>query len=198
MLLSTLIVMSAAAWSLGLALPILVTQEDTSRGNTPSKDARTIFEMIEKINRRIPKLLLEGDIALQISRNAQKCGGCIWPKSRSGIVNVPYVISSQFTNNQRAVFAAAMQEFATMTCVRFVSRTKEKDYLSIEPKDGCWSHVGRTGGKQTVSLSKAGCIHYGVAQHELTHSLGFYHEHTRRDRDDYIDIMWQNISPEYV
>ncbi|XP_075422810.1 astacin-like metalloendopeptidase [Ascaphus truei] len=89
-----------------------------------------------------------------------------------------------------------MQEFATMTCVHFVSRTEEKDYVNILSGDGCWSDVGRTGGKQTVSLSKAGCANYGVAQHELTHSLGFYHEHTRRDRDDYIDIMWQYISPE--
>ncbi|XP_077149183.1 embryonic protein UVS.2-like [Ranitomeya variabilis] len=27
------------------------------------------------------------------------------------------------------------------------------------------------------------------------HVLGFYHEHTRKDRDQYIDILWQNISP---
>ena len=33
------------------------------------------------------------------------------------------------------------------------------------------------------------------ATHELFHLLGRYHEHSRQDRDRYIQIQWANIDP---
>ncbi len=34
---------------------------------------------------------------------------------------------------------------------------------------------------------------YGTVQHEMLHALGFYHEHSSTERDDYVIISWDNI-----
>lgn len=59
----------------------------------------------------------------------------------------------------------------------------------------CASLLGRTGDKQVLSLQRYGCVSQGIIQHETLHALGFYHEHTRSDRDQYIKINWDNINP---
>ncbi|KAJ8337955.1 hypothetical protein SKAU_G00369210 [Synaphobranchus kaupii] len=88
-----------------------------------------------------------------------------------------------------------MKTFNTETCIRFVPRSSQRDFISIENRDGCFSYLGRTGGKQVVSLSRYGCVYNGIIQHELNHALGFFHEHTRSDRDQYVRINWENVAP---
>lgn len=58
----------------------------------------------------------------------------------------------------------------------------------------CASILGPSGGKQVLSLQRFGCVKHGIIQHELLHALGFYHEHTRSDRDRYVRINWDNIT----
>ncbi|XP_056419826.1 embryonic protein UVS.2-like isoform X1 [Hyla sarda] len=159
-------------------------------------DFRPVSDIIEEVNKDASVPLLEGDIRPRLARSATKCTRCFWIKSQDGRVRVPYTApSSTYTNFEKSMFISAMKEFEVMTCVQFVNRSTENDYLSIEDGSGCWSYAGKMGGKQIVSLSMAGCIKYNLIQHELMHALGFYHEFTRNDRDDYIDVMWDNISP---
>ncbi|KAL6462068.1 hypothetical protein MHYP_G00302130 [Metynnis hypsauchen] len=156
-----------------------------------------ITRSILTINNGSKELLVEGDIVLPRTRNALVCpsNNCFWRKSSTGLVEVPFVVSSDFSSSDRSVIAGGMATFHSKTCIRFVSRTTETDYLSIESRDGCYSPVGRQGGMQVVSLSRNGCVYHGIAQHELNHALGFYHEHTRSDRDNYVRINWANIDP---
>ncbi|CAH2245732.1 astacin-like metalloendopeptidase [Pelobates cultripes] len=196
----------AAEWISHQALPVQTIQSDSNgqsktsfssseNSNEPVDDTRTIFERIEDVNKGISKPLKEGDIAYRISRSAIKCVDCLWDMSPNGMVYIPYVYAPNYTASEISVITSAMKEFEVMTCIKFVSRTAEKDYVSIETAPSCWSDIGKYGGLQTVNLDRAGCVSYGIAQHELMHSLGFFHEHTRSDRDNYIKIMWDYIIP---
>ncbi|XP_034458954.1 high choriolytic enzyme 1-like [Hippoglossus hippoglossus] len=154
-----------------------------------------ITSRILEANKGSDQVLVEGDVALSRKRNAMKCSGgdCKWTKSHKGLVEVPYTISDYFYDSERASIRKAMETFQQKTCVRFVPQREQTDFLSIESEMGCWSTIGKDGGRQVVSLSVHGCLDLGIIQHELLHALGFHHEHTRSDRDQYIRINWGNL-----
>ena len=85
-----------------------------------------------------------------------------------------------------------MNLIESRTCVRFVPRTNQRDHVQFINDRGCYSMVGRVGGRQPISLG-ANCQRIFVAAHEMMHALGIFHEHTRPDRDEYIHIEWSNI-----
>lgn len=58
----------------------------------------------------------------------------------------------------------------------------------------CFSSVGDQQNGQILSLG-SGCDHKAVIEHELLHALGFYHEQSRTDRDDYVDIWLDEVTP---
>lgn len=52
----------------------------------------------------------------------------------------------------------------------------------------------RGGGPQAISIGK-NCDKFGIVVHELGHVIGFWHEHTRPDRDEHVSIIRDNIQP---
>ena len=114
----------------------------------------------------------------------------------SGIVNatgqkwpgavIPYVFDPGATQVDRDAFLKAKTDYDAKTVVRFVPRTSQADYVSVVSKNGCWSYIGRIGGRQELSLGN-GC---GVnpARHELGHAVGLAHEQVRQDRDQWVVV----------
>lgn len=67
-------------------------------------------------------------------------------------------------------------------------------HLTCSPRR-CYSSVGNQHvGKQRLSIGN-NCDRLGTVEHEFLHALGFWHEQSRADRDDYVDIVWDQIQP---
>lgn len=80
--------------------------------------------------------------------------------------------------------------------MRFIQRTSEAAYVEVINGNGCTSYLGRRGSKQSLSLSKAGCVSKGSVMHEFIHALGFSHMHNHVDRDKFIKIFIENVAAE--
>ncbi|XP_057599351.1 astacin-like metalloendopeptidase [Hippopotamus amphibius kiboko] len=139
--------------------------------------------------------LLEGDIVRPGPFRLFSATNNKWPKN-GGVVEVPFLLSNKYDTPSRQVILGAFAEFERFTCIRFVAYEGQRDFISIVPMSGCFSSIGRSGGMQVVSLGPS-CLQRGpgIVLHELMHVLGFWHEHSRADRDRYIRVNWNEILP---
>ncbi|XP_077289268.1 hatching enzyme 1.2-like [Arctopsyche grandis] len=134
----------------------------------------------------------QGDILFPpgSKRNGVRAESFRWP---GGIV--PYVIEGNYAAEHRQNIMEAIAQYHRLTCIRFVPYKGQKDYLAIGNRQtGCWSSVGRVGGRQDVNLQNPGCVTMvGTIIHELKHALGFFHEQSRPERDNFVTIHYGNI-----
>jgi hypothetical protein len=106
---------------------------------------------------------------------------------------VPYTINiGDFSPQDISVIKSAFNEIEAVSNIKFVPAQQHFNQVEVYRGQGCSSEVGMTGGRQYLSLGY-GCVSKGVVIHELMHTLGYYHEQSRFDRDQYIEIHWQNI-----
>ncbi|ASW76009.1 peptidase M12 [Chryseobacterium piperi] len=138
----------------------------------------------------------QGDIVLsdkQLNDNSQEKGGASfsrWPNK-----TIYYTIASNMGSINRDKIINAINQYNSKTNAKWVARTNQSNYVqfifgSQSGSDG-WAHIGYQGGVQTISLDQY--VSVGTVIHEMGHTVGIYHEHTRKDRDQYVRIIWANI-----
>ena len=122
--------------------------------------------------------------------------GNLWP---GGVV--PYELDPTFP---ATVLSQTQQAIATWnaygTPIRLQPRSGETDYVRFTRSTGttgvCSSAVGRRGGAQTVILEDI-CSAPSII-HEIGHTVGFWHEQSRIDRNHNVTVMYESIAKDYA
>lgn len=128
-------------------------------------------------------------------RNALRLEAYKWP---DGIV--PYRFADSCDQQYRSAVLDAMNVLHQATCVHFIPKTTEQvEHIQFGKSElGCGSSIGyRPEQREPLDVFLDDfCIGLpGAIQHELLHVLGLFHEHTRPDRDEYVEVLWDNIEP---
>uniref|UniRef100_A0A3Q3FVY3 Metalloendopeptidase n=1 Tax=Kryptolebias marmoratus TaxID=37003 RepID=A0A3Q3FVY3_KRYMA len=120
-------------------------------------------------------------------RSTTHDGDKLWPTT------VPYVLDNDLEMNAKGIILRAFDQFRIKSCIDFKTQDLEDYYLSFQKLEWCYSYVGRefTNG-QNLSIG-IGCDSLVIVEHEILHALGFHHEQSRYDRDDYVKIVLDNI-----
>ncbi|XP_067456229.1 meprin A subunit beta-like [Thunnus thynnus] len=135
------------------------------------------------------KDLLHDDILMPqgTQRSSINNVDALWPSP------VPYVLDQSLEMNAKGVVLKALDQFRLKSCIDFKPRDSEEYYISVQKDDGCYSYIGRVlPNGQVLSIGHY-CDDLSIAEHEFLHALGFFHEQSRYDRDDYVTIVPENI-----
>lgn len=136
------------------------------------------------------------DVQSPGSRNAMLLDKYKWP---DGVI--PYSFDAKvYSEKEKAKVVEAMEIFGSKTCIQFIETTEDEMSVHqikfIKSKHGCGTSVGYhiyRNESQIVAFSDYCISLRATMQHELLHVIGLFHEQCRYDRDEVIDIHWENI-----
>ncbi|KAH8272352.1 hypothetical protein KR026_007123, partial [Drosophila bipectinata] len=131
------------------------------------------------------------------------------PQARNGLRNetyrwpnriVYYYINRNIDTDHRNHILRGIRIIEQNSCLSFKEATTDQDYYINVTSEagGCYSYVGHLNRVQQLNLQNydldAGCFRLGTIVHEFLHALGFYHQQSTWNRDEYVRIAEENIT----
>jgi hypothetical protein len=152
---------------------------------------------------------IEGDMLFQEGADPKDAarGVAIFGNRKWANGVIPYDISAITNANDQKTITDAMNTLMytvgtpiadsqqRTACIFFRPRqSTDKSFFKIQYGNGCSAHVGHVAPQQsTMTLQQNGCFYSKTIQHELMHVIGFFHEQSRPDRDEFLQINLQNV-----
>ncbi|KAH8282684.1 hypothetical protein KR054_009132 [Drosophila jambulina] len=113
---------------------------------------------------------------------------------------VYYHINSYIDTEHRDQIVKAIHKIESVSCLTFKeATTDQKYYVNVTSEEGgCFSYIGYLNRVQQLNLQnyeiEVGCFRLYTIVHEFLHALGFFHQQSAADRDDYVEIVEENIT----
>jgi len=153
-------------------------------------------ELIEgdmKLSQEQLHMLLDENAAGQ-GRSGQVDTRYRWPE---GIVKFEFHNSVSYHNQEQIRDALENLQSKLDYCIRFEESHYGKRIKVTNIKNTCESWVGYQYDWNYQRLNLAsGCMYTATIEHEFLHAIGLHHHQNRHDRDQYVEILSQNIEPE--
>jgi hypothetical protein len=132
--------------------------------------------------------LLEGDIAIRLMYPAAEAIGISGSGFRWPSAQIPFEIES----GDKTEIDKAIAHWQSHTKIRFLPHNGEPDFVVFRSsRNGSDSEVGRRGDRQFVDILTG--ADFGIIIHEIGHAVGLWHEHSRKDRDNHVEVLFGNI-----
>jgi astacin len=118
--------------------------------------------------------------------------GLICGRWSDGVIGYDYFLDwEDRTGEMITAIQQAIREWEGKTGLRF-ERRASGERIIFRNGTGCSSWIGRQVlaifDPQYIFLNKDNCRQVGTIAHEIGHSVGFWHEQSRNDRDNFIQI----------
>ena len=91
-----------------------------------------------------------------------------------------------------------MKHWEKYTCLSFLPRQRQLNYIVFVRLPLCRSPIGMIPKPGAQRIMVGACDSTAQLIHEIGHAIGFYHEHSRPDRDLYVDIPISDLSDQSV